>query len=299
MPLQFSLPIPRDFSFRESLVFLNRSRDDVLHVVGADSVQKILKVESTPVFCEIVSAETELRITIHEVQRPAPLQERVSGFIRTWFDLDRDLTGFYAMAAADRVLRIPAQKYRGFRLIIIQDLFEALSWAIIGQQINLAFAYTLYRRFIEAFGESHIFDGRKYWVFPAPVTVAATTPEHLVALQMTRMKSRYLVGVARAIAAGGLSRAHLLAMEPQKAFEVLVGLKGVGPWTANYVMMRCLGCPTALPLEDVGLHLAIKHFLNMSGKPSIDQVRTLASGWSGWEAYATFYLYRAMIDLKK
>lgn len=71
---------------------------------------------------------------------------------------------------------------------------------------------------------------------------------------------------------------------------------GFGPWTANYVMMRCLRDPSAFPIEDVGLHNALKQQLKLSEKPGLAEIRQLAAAWQGWEAYATFYLWRSLSD---
>lgn len=177
----------------------------------------------------------------------------------------------------------------------IPDLFEALCWGIIGQQINLAFAYTLKRRFVETFGEREEWNGKDYWLFPSPEAVARLAPSDLTGLQMTARKSEYLIGAARLMAEGKLSKERLLAAGGHREAEkLLVGIRGIGPWTANYVLMRCLRFPTALPIEDVGLHNAIKLLLGMDRKPTVEEIRELAKPWAGWESYATFYLWRAL-----
>ena len=76
--------------------------------------------------------------------------------------------------------------------------------------------------------------------------------------------------------------------------QALIRIRGIGPWTANYVLMRCLQMPMAFPIADVGLHLALKQALGWDRKPTIPEIRELAAGWSGWEAYATFYLWRLL-----
>ncbi|THG91921.1 hypothetical protein AJ85_00740 [Alkalihalobacillus alcalophilus ATCC 27647 = CGMCC 1.3604] len=73
-----------------------------------------------------------------------------------------------------------------FRFVIIgiPDLFEALTWAIIGQQINLTFAYTLKKRFVEHFGESLTFEGDNFWVFPSPEKIISIKVDELRDLQL-------------------------------------------------------------------------------------------------------------------
>ena len=85
---------------------------------------------------------------------------KIATYIIEWFDLDNDLTPFYEMANTDPLLKIPAQKFYGLRVIGIPDLFEALCWGVLGQQINLAFAYSLKRQFVESFGDSIEWNGK-------------------------------------------------------------------------------------------------------------------------------------------
>jgi DNA-3-methyladenine glycosylase II len=74
----------------------------------------------------------------------------------------------------------------------------------------------------------------------------------------------------------------------------LIKIRGIGPWTANYVLMRCLRFPTAFPIDDVGLINAIKTLLNMDRKPTKDEILALSIPWANWESYATFYLWRVL-----
>ena len=77
-----------------------------------------------------------------------------------------------------------------------------------------------------------------------------------------------------------------------KAEKLLVRIRGIGPWTANYVLMRCLRFPTAFPIDDVGLHNVIKLLTGSETKPT--KIKEYATTWTNWESYATFYLWRTL-----
>lgn len=97
------------------------------------------------------------------------------------------------------------------------------------------------------------------------------------------------------MADGRLVKELLLEMNDFAAMEKeLLSIRGIGPWTANYVLMRCLRNAAAFPIADVGLHNALKHVLGLDEKPTLPHIRQLAEGWKGWEAYATFYLWRVL-----
>ncbi|MNJ35231.1 DNA-3-methyladenine glycosylase [compost metagenome] len=110
---------------------------------------------------------------------------------------------------------------------------------------------------------------------------------------MTVKKCEYLIGAAQLIADGTLTKEILLeAGSAGRAEEILVSIRGIGPWTANYVLMRCLRIPSAFPIDDVGLHNAIKKLTGSERKPTKREIRKLSAAWTDWEAYATFYLWR-------
>jgi DNA-3-methyladenine glycosylase II len=79
-----------------------------------------------------------------------------------------------------------------------------------------------------------------------------------------------------------------------QAKEELIKIKGIGNWTANYALMKTFRYPDAFPLEDAGVHNAIKNLKGLKVKPSLDQVRRIFKKYKGWEAYATLYLWKSL-----
>ncbi|KRF07148.1 DNA-3-methyladenine glycosylase [Paenibacillus sp. Soil766] len=292
-----SLALPEPFRYEQNIGYLSRSTNECLFVVDNSSIYKLLFIGDN---LALIAVHSEDDVVLHiqiihytGASLTSTVRENIARYVWEWFDLGTDLTSLYEMK--DPILRQVTEEFRGLRLMGIPDLFEAMSWGIIGQQINLAFAYTLKRRLVETFGTSLEWEGRTFWAFPTPERIAALTTEDLTALQFTGKKAEYLIGVANLMAQGALSKAGLLAMSDFLAMEKeLLRIRGIGPWTANYVLMRCLRNPAAFPLADVGLHNALKHVLGLEAKPSLEEIRQLAEGWRGWEAYATFYLWRVL-----
>ena len=121
------------------------------------------------------------------------IRAKVAKYVWHWFDLDTNLRPFFRMAGKDPVLKNVAKDLYGLRILTISDLFEAICWAIIGQQINLTFAYTLKKRFVEAFGETFYFDNKHYYLFPTPQVISRQTVTDLKRLQFTGKKSEYII----------------------------------------------------------------------------------------------------------
>lgn len=292
------IDLPGDFDIKANLGYLERNKNECMFEVENEIITRVIVVGDTRTLVQIhVNKRNQMIVQFLKDSRPLKQSDReeVVRYIREWFDFDRDLTPFYEMAKADPLLKGPIQEFSGLRLIGVPDLFEALCWGILGQQINLAFAYTLKRQFVEKFGDSIEWNGKNYWIFPSFEQIAKLTPEDLADIKMTFKKSEYIIGIAQLMANGELSKEKLLRMGSlNEAEKSLVKIRGIGPWTANYVLMRCLRYTSAFPIDDVGLHNAIKHLTGSDKKPVREELFNLSLRWEKWQAYATFYLWRVL-----
>lgn len=291
----FIIPAPKEFSFQQCLHFLRRSPDELLHTCDNCGVEKVISVNGKAVLFSVrIDEKQQLSVSVLNHTASASIKQSIISYIETWFDLKTDLVPFYKMASKDPVLKPLVKKYFGYRVVSMPDLFESLSWAIIGQQINLRFAYSLKQRFVQQFGERLNWKGKTYYLFPDPVKIAALQPASLLSLQFSRQKAAYVIGIAKAFADGTVSTGQLGKLPFEKAKENLKQLKGIGNWTANYALMKTFHFPNAFPLEDAGLHQAIRKQLQLDTKPTLQQIEQLFKKYRGWEAYATLYLWRSL-----
>lgn len=289
------LTIPANFSFLINLNYL-QATEDGLYRASPTSVSRFIQIEEDFYFVSIYSKnDTELVIVIEDTSNSynQNTEKEIIAYVRDWFDLEMDVSPFYKMAKADRFLKKPVTQFYGLRNIAIPDLFEALVWAILGQQINLQYAYTLKNRFIRNFGKSMKHNGETYWLFPSAQVIASLDIDELLQLGMTRRKSEYIYHIAELMTDNYLSKEKLLMISNLDiAVKELTSIRGIGSWTANYVLMRCLRFRSAFPISDTVLHNAIKFAGSFKQKPSLNEIKCWASSWSGYEAYATFYLWR-------
>lgn len=291
------ITLPANFDINANLGYLTRKKNECLYEIENNIITKVIAIGEMQSLVQIsVIDNQQMVVQFLNGSRPIEKRERekIATYIIEWFDLDNDLTPFYEMANTDPLLKIPAQKFYVLRVIGIPDLFEALCWGVLGQQINLAFAYSLKRQFVESFGDSIEWNGKKYWVFPPYERIAQLEPIDLAAIKMTVKKSEYIIGIARLMECGELSKEQLMKMNFKEAEKSLIKRRGIGPWTANYVLMRCLRFQTAFPIDDVGLINSIKTLRNMNQKPTKEEILALSIPWKNWESYATFYLWRVL-----
>ncbi|MBL0742503.1 DNA-3-methyladenine glycosylase family protein [Chryseolinea lacunae] len=288
-----TVPVPKEFSFDEALTFLKRSPRELLHRVENETVSKAIRVGNTTAAFTVTFEKNKLHVRLLTDGLTPGQQYEVVAYIREWFDLDTDLKPFYALADKDKLLKDLVKQHYGYRIVGQPDLYESLTWAMLGQQINVAFAYTLKQHFVENFGATLQHGDQKYFLFPEPATVAVLTTDQLLPLQFSRQKATYAVTIAEAFANGNVSKESLQGLPLQEAKERLIKIKGVGNWTANYALMKTFRYPDAFPLEDAGLYNVVKKYKKLDRKPTADEMKKVFKKYKGWEAYATLYLWKS------
>ncbi len=283
------LPAPAQFSWTECLWFLDRRYDDCLYAIEGQSVTKAVVLEGRPVLLRISGDREGLKVDVKGGKSAS--EETIQAYIRDWFDMDRDVRPFYSLLRKHPRVAYMAREFKGLRLVGIPDLFESLSWCIIGQQINLSFAHKVKRQLVAAYGGSVA----GHSLFPAPEVLAELKEPDYKALQFSRLKAEYMITLSKAFADGVISKVALLALEDTEArMKALTSIRGIGAWTANYALMKSLRDTTRIPHGDVGLLKAlVDHDLMADRKDQKAFLRFFAE-FSGWESYMVFYLWRSL-----
>jgi DNA-3-methyladenine glycosylase II len=292
------IPVGQHFNAQECLWYLHRGYNEVTYRVLADRVIRAFCFDEQNILVSIQLLKNEVRVEQLAGDNNPSILQKVARFVMEWFDMDTDLAPFYQLLGGHPVLGYMAKEYNGLRLIGMPDLFEALCWAIIGQQINLSFAHKLKRRLAETYGDFIEWNGERYYIFPKPEILATIDPLELQPMQFSASKARYLVGLAKAFADGAISKEKLAAL-PDFASrqQYLLNQKGIGTWTANYALMKSLKEPSSVPYGDAGLNNAlIKHGL-ITDKTDHNTITALFEQFKGWEAYLVIYLWRSLAPL--
>ncbi len=288
------IPPPHEFSYELALTFLKRSPRELLHKVIDDRIEKAIRINGAVIVFSIRYDKDELLVEFLNTKVTVAQATEVVKYIREWLDLDTDLKPFYAMCQKDKLLKGLVKNFYGYRIVGQPDLFESIVWAVLGQQINVQFAYTLKQKFVERYGEALTLKEETYYLFPAAAVVAQLTEAQLLALQFSRQKAAYTINIAKAFAEGVVSKEKLVGLSLKEAKDLLMEIKGIGNWTANYALMKTFRHADAFPLEDAGIHNAIKNLKKLTKKPSLEEVKKVYKKYKGWEAYATLYLWKSL-----
>lgn len=308
------LRFPSDFSWQECLWFLDRGYDDCMHRIEGTTLWKaqqiggqamLLKIGpdtqepraqgATPRALGVESRARGLTIEVLGKQLSQDQSVEVTNWIKEWLDMDRLIQPFYQLLKDSPFLSGAENNYKGLRLIGIPDLYEALCWCIIGQQIHLRFAHSVKRQFVHAYGKTLSYQGQTHYFFPEPATVAQLRPEDLYALQFSRQKADYILHISRLFVQGTLSKQGLQSHgSTEEKLKALMTIRGVGPWTAHYVGMKTLRCMECIPYGDAGINQALGALLGLKAKPTNQEVDAYFSRFKGWESYLVFYLWRSL-----
>ncbi|MFT4235590.1 MAG: AlkA N-terminal domain-containing protein [Microbacterium sp.] len=221
------------------------------------------------------------------LESPADLPALVAR-TRRLFDLDADPAAIDAALDAHRAIRALIEGNPGMRLPGAADGHEMLVRTMVGQQISVAAARTHLTRLVEALGEDVVFAGETWRMFPTMAAIAERGHEVLTG---PAARNRAITGAAGLLASGDLQLST--ADDPEEQRSALLALRGVGPWTADYLRMRVLGHPDVLLTGDLALRAGARRV----GLP--DEPKALAA-WAErvapWRSYLSMHLWRAATE---
>jgi len=209
--------------------------------------------------------------------RPRAVKEEVAGLVTKMLGLDRDLSDFYRLARGDARLRELSESLRGLKPVRYATVFEAFANAVACQLVSLSAGMHVLNRVAEEFGaRNHAMRS-----FPAAAAVARSSPDALRALGLSRQKGEYLIGLARlAIDPKDRDFASIQRLDNHDAIARLSKIRGVGRWTAEYVMLRGFGRIDIFPGDDVGGRNKLFEWFGGSGdEPTYDGVGRMLQRW--------------------
>jgi len=202
--------------------------------------------------------------------------------VRRLVDADADPVAVDALLGADPVLAPAVRRRPGLRALGAVDPEEAALRIVLGQQVSTAAARTLAGRLVAEHGGA-VPDGDPGAdrCFPTPAELAGVDPDRL---PLPRARARTLVGLAAAIEAGAVRLDAGADRDATRA--ALAALPGIGPWTTELVVQRCLGDPDVLVPDDA----AVRAGLAVLGHRSTP-LAELAPAWRPWASYAVAHLW--------
>jgi DNA-3-methyladenine glycosylase II len=214
----------------------------------------------------------------------------IAAEIHRTLGLDVDLDPFYRWAASDPTLAELITQCYGMRPPRPPTLFESLVMSISAQQVNLGFATLTRSRLIKRFGASICIGGRAFYAFPVPESLAGASIEELRAMQFSWRKAESIVNLAQLVASGALRLEEFPTLPNEAVIERVTQVKGLGRWTADWLLARGLGRGDVVAAGDLGVRKALGRFYFGGVMPSSHEVRSYAARWGAFQNLTVHYL---------
>lgn len=274
------------FAWKTLIHFLSSRSSEGLIVVDGETFSSSLCIGENTGWFTVSNNEAQHCLQATIAQTLVPCLSQVIARLRHLFDLDANPIVIENTLRRSKILKPLIKRTPGLRIPGTLDGFELALRAILGQQVTVKAASTLFKRFVEAFGEeieTPIHNLNR--LPPSAQTVAQASLQRIINLGLTQKRAETVQTVAREFAN------NTIELIPNSDFDsvkqTLQNIKGIGPWTADYIAMRALADPDALPASDLGLMKALK-----VEKPK--DVIAATESWRPWRAYGAIHLWNSL-----
>jgi DNA-3-methyladenine glycosylase II len=186
------------------------------------------------------------------------------------------------LSARDPVMHRIIQCYSDAMLERQGDAFTTLARAIVGQQISVKAAASVWKKIVATLPEI------------TPERLAVVESDLLRTCGLSARKIDYLRDLSRHFLEGALAAANWLELDDEALIGELIRVKGIGRWTAEMFLIFHLHRPDVLPLDDIGLQRAVSVHYNASQPIDKNRIRAIAENWQPWRSVATWYLWRSL-----
>lgn len=289
-PDGFELMLPRQYPAERMLAYLGRDSRSLAERVCGNTYIKAFRIGADPVVVQVELGRGRAHCQVIspaslDVDEWAELHDRLLATL----GLVADPLRFEAQVLSSPELASLVVSQRGLRIPLVADPFEALIWAIIGEQTHTECAGILRRRLVERVSYPV---AAGLYLPPSPEMVATLEPKDLVRMGFTDAKAACLTGTARSIVDGRLPLDELAGAPATRIERTLRGVRGIGPWSVHYLMMRSFGFLDCVPVGDAGLMMGLKQLFALDERPGNVETLALMSCFSPYRSLATFHLWQ-------
>ncbi len=203
------------------------------------------------------------------------------------------LSEFYALSKRDPPLDRYVQQLYGLHPTRNTSLFETIVLAITGQQIAAGVAHAIRALLVQEYGRPVVVEGESYNLFPTPAALAEAGVPGLRGVKLSTRKSEYIVELASKVASGELDLEACRELPSEDADELLLGLRGIGKWTVQWLKITAMDYPDAFPSGDLALRRFVS-YLYLDGA-TLDEgaVEEFSHRWQNHRTLVTVYLFAA------
>jgi len=272
---------------------LRRRFGNTVDVWQDETYRRVLAINDRAILVEVTQEKARLDITITGTNLDTAVKQATTTALERLLGIRHDLSNFYNFASRHPRLNNLATQFRGLKAPRFASVFEGVVNGISCQQLSLTVGIIILNRLAERCG---LLFGPAMYAFPRPEDVARLNESDLRMLGYSANKARALIELSGSIVEGRLDLRELERLDNQECFERLVALRGVGRWTAEYVLLRGFGRTDVFPGDDVGARKNLERWLRLRKKLDYDRVQRVLSKWKGYGGLIFLHLLLKSLD---
>jgi DNA-3-methyladenine glycosylase II len=273
---------------------LRRRPHNLIDRWDGETYRRTLTLAGDPVEVAVIQTgppETpRIRVTVYGNPLRPEGKQAITAALERLLGLRTDLTAFYRLASVDAELGSFAQQFRGMKPPRFLSVFEGVVNAIANQQVTLTLGIRLLGLLAQRHGPAIADDGGSVHAFPRPEDLAQLAPESLRQLGFSRQKSRAMIELAQSSDEEPMNLERLTNLPDEDAVASLCRLRGVGRWSAEYVLLRTLGRLHVFPGDDVGARNNLQRWLRLAKPLDYAEVGRHLTRWQPYQGLIYFHL---------
>lgn len=264
--------------------------------------RRVLLLDGQPVNVTVsqphAPASPRLLVTATSCSPCVHLRASVSRLLQQMLGYATDMRAFADLASYDPTIADLARRFQGLKPPRFPTLFEAFLNAFACQQVSLDVGLLLLNRLTERYGLPWTDKQGTVAAFPGPEQLVNVSEAHLRELGWSRQKARAALELARLLTQDPSHFAYLATLSNEDICQAILPLRGVGRWSAEYVLLRGLGRIETFPGDDVGAQNNLKMLLTLEEKPTYARIKELAARWQPYAGFVYFHLLLRNLDQK-
>lgn len=281
---------------------LRRRANNIVDRWDRQCYRRVLTAEKKPLEISVTQPDKKkplLHVTVEGSGIGPDARLAAEASLRKLLGTGIELSAFYIFARNDPRLRPIALRFRGLKPPQFPTAFEAAANAIACQQISLNVGIVILNRLITAYGRSLTVRDRTSHAFPLPEDLAEAKPETLRDLGFSRQKALALIELSQKISDGTVDLEMLKYMDDETAREHLHELRGIGRWSADYILLRGLGRIHIFPADDVGGRNRLQRLLALKKPLDFEGTRRIIERWRPYGGLIYFHLLLKGLEEEK
>ncbi len=290
-----TIPVVAPFNLAFTVWALRRRKTNIVDQWEQDTYSRVIVFENQSMKITVVQKGTietpGLHVTLSSPQKIGILtRKEISMLLQKMLGLSINLHPFYKIAEANEHLMKLVKEFLGVKPPCFPNLFEALINAVSCQQLTLDTGILLMNRLVKKYGIKFDDQGTILYSFPRPEDLESASEADIKDLGYSTQKARAIRGLAQTFLRHYPDPAGFDQMSNGQIIDYLKTFRGIGRWSAEYVLLRGLRRLDVFPGDDVGAKNNLQRLFNLSEKPGYEEIKRLISPWHPYAGLVYFHL---------